>query len=172
MERPFKTVENNPYRNKNNVLLLRGLFLETSSNPDTVIYTLKDHDHRGYPSLKRLYLETADPTEYTFAITHLESWPHWKMLTEASWFEPTIAIWREELELKLRAEALSTIIKTAKGDTRDALQASKYIADKGYDKEKSTKGRPSKEQIARAAFDLAEDHTQVEQDFERLKLVK
>lgn len=170
---PFKTGDS-PYRNSNNVLLLRGLFVETSSNPDSVIYTLKDHDYKGYPSLKKLYLDTNDITEYTFATTYLESWTHWKLLSETTWFAPMAEVWREELELKNRAEALAAIISKSKTNDKEAFQAAKYVADKGWDKSapKSTKGRPSKADIARAAHEIAEDHSQIEQDYERLKLVK
>ena len=50
--------------------LTQSLFLEIGYT-DFSVYTLKDQDYeyndKVYPSLKRLYLEMEDPTEYEFA---------------------------------------------------------------------------------------------------------
>lgn len=55
--------------------LTQSLFLEPNYNVDYAYYTMDDDDKnfkgKVYPSLKRLYLEMEDPTEYEFATTYL-----------------------------------------------------------------------------------------------------
>jgi hypothetical protein len=156
------------FRNTNNVLMFRGIFYETSTSKPNVVYTLKDFDHKGYPSLYRLYMEEADPTEYLFATKHLESWEHWLALCEAPWFKKHVHRWRQELELKAKAQAIAVIVKASKGDGRDAVQAAKYLAEKGWDKSPTSRGRPSKDQVNEAARDIAHDSLRLEEDFQRI----
>src|SRR5574337_902614 len=65
--------------------LTQSLFLEIGYTEQS-IYTLKEEDYmyegKLYPSLKRLYLEMEDLTEYEFANTYLLGWKHWKRLCE------------------------------------------------------------------------------------------
>lgn len=169
----FFTAEGNPtnskFKNSSGVLLTRSLFLETSANRDNVVYTLRDDETRGYPSLRRLYLAMADTTEYEFATRYFENFQHWESLCEASWFQPYISAWRRELDLKLKAEELSRIREVARSGGRDALQASKYLLDKGYDKPSTNKrGRPTKSDISQEAHRIAQDRLRVEEDFERI----
>ena len=126
--------------------LTQGLFLEIGYS-DFAIYTLKDQDHelngKNYLSLKRLYLEIADPTEYEFATTYLLGWKHWMRLCENKALRAHIDEWRDELEIKLRSKAIKTII--AQAGLLGAVQASKWVADRGW----STRGagRPTKAEI-------------------------
>lgn len=163
----------NPFRNDNNVFLLKALFYEFAGDKQTCIYTLKDDDYEGYPSLYRLYMETADPTEYAFATKYLDGWEHWKLLSNATFFQPFVSRWREELELKYKSEALAKIISTSSSTSREALQASKYLLEKGWEKSGQTsRGRPSKDEIRREANRIAEDQSRLEEDYKRLSVVK
>lgn len=155
------------FRNTNNVLFLRELFEETALNKENILYTLKDQDTE-YPSLHRLYMESNDPTEYSFAVAHLEGWEHWKALSESQFFKNYIARWREELEVKLRSETLARILETSRNGGKDAFQANKYITDRGYDKPRTTKGRPTKVQIQNAANDIALSARRESEDLERM----
>jgi hypothetical protein len=125
--------------------LTQSLFLEINYN-DQAIYTLKDHDHthngKQYPSLKRLFLEADDPTEYTFAITHLLGWKHWQRLCENKVLRRHIDEWREELEVKLRSRGVLQAIKNAEAG---GFQSAKWLADRGWDTRGA--GRPSKEEV-------------------------
>ena len=106
----------------------------------------EDREYKGvvYPSLKKLYLLESDPTEYRFANTHLYSWGHWQRICANKRLAEEVVAWREELELKLRAEAVEAMrAKAATGDTA----AAKWISDKGWEGVKH--GRPSKAEIAR-----------------------
>ncbi len=66
IEEHIKAMPKNKFRSGNNGLLLRGLFYETYVHDKAqVIYTLKDYEWKGYPSLYLIFLEstTLDPTE-------------------------------------------------------------------------------------------------------------
>jgi hypothetical protein len=149
----------------------KGLFFETTlSDKSTVKYTLKEKDHQGYPSLKRLYLEEKDPTEYRFASKYLDNYSHWVELCACSWFKPHLEEWRRELELYIKSMALVKIFEEAENTLgKNTFNANKYLLERGWiDKDKNTRGRPSKQQIKEAANQLAQDNQQIEADYERL----
>lgn len=116
------------FKNSMGGLYLLGLFYETVlADKTTVSYTLKDEDHMGFPSLKRLYLEMADPTEYKFAQAYMEHYAHWKRLTECTWFQEYILAWRDELTTKLRNRYISQIEAIASQGGREAFAANRYL---------------------------------------------
>ncbi|MDB4302068.1 hypothetical protein N9924_00730 [bacterium] len=125
--------------------LTQSLFLEIGYKFDFAVYSLKDSDHhyRGevYPSLKRLYLAHEDPTEYDFATTYLLGWNHWKRLNDNKVLRKHFDEWREELELKLRSQAVRDIMDQCANEG-GSFQAAKWLADRGWDKRAA--GRPSK----------------------------
>lgn len=127
--------------------LTQSLFLEIGYS-DFAVYTLKDSDfnYNGklLPSLKRLYLEMEDPTEYEFANTYLLGWRHWKRMNENKILAKYFDEWREELEYKMRAKGVKALLASAKGGN---FQAAKFFIDKGWDKRQA--GRPSKAEVER-----------------------
>lgn len=155
----------------------------TLADKSTVLYTLKDHDHQvilkdgsdrevTYPSLRRLYLETDDPTEYLFYTTYLDGLAHWEELLRCEWFKPYISRWRKELELRLKSEALARIREAAKAGGKEVLALNRYLVEKGWEPKdgQTKKGRPTKADILRAAHEQAFTNNQVSSDFERLTL--
>ena len=151
--------------------LTQSLFYETSDVPDNIIYTLKGDDFKGFPSLKRLYLETSDLTEYEFATTHLGGWHHWQTLCKSPFFQTYLAEWRTELELKLKAMALRNIVDEAKGGEKNSFSANKFLVARGWidkETEPNRRGRPSKEEISRKAEEIAFEDKQIQEDLERL----
>lgn len=127
--------------------LTQSLFLELGYS-DSALYTLKDNDfdYNGklLPSIKRLYLECGDPTEYDFATIHLLGWGHWQRICENKAIRRYIDEWRIELEVKLRSGAVkSALAQAASG----SFQASKWVADRGWDTRGA--GRPSKADVER-----------------------
>jgi hypothetical protein len=152
--------------------LLKGLFFEeTSSDKTGVLYTLKNRDHLGYPSLYRLYMETNDPTEYTFATQYLDGWEHWERLCECSWFKPYVEVWRRELEVRFRATALRNIVD-ASNDTKNpsAYQASKFLVGQGWKEggPKRRAGQPSKDEIKKELHRQVQITKTLDDDFERI----
>jgi hypothetical protein len=125
----------------------QSLFLEIGYS-DMAVYTLKDdhytYNDKVYPSLKRLYLEAADPTEYEFANKFLLGWRHWKRLCENKQIRKHIDEWREELEMKLRCQGVKAMLMSAQSGN---YQAAKWMSDRGW--EARGAGRPSKEDIER-----------------------
>lgn len=163
--------KDNPFKGNSGRRYLKGLFFETTlADKSTVRYTLKERDHEGYPSLKRLYLAEKDPTEYRFASKYLDNYSHWVELCGCSWFKPHLEEWRRELELYIKSHALVNIFDEAEHpEGKNFFNANKYLLERGWiDKEKNTRGRPSKQEIKEAASQLAQDNKQVEEDFNRI----
>lgn len=145
----------------------QSLFLEIGYDTDVAVYTLKENDHtykgKSYPSIRRLYLELEDPTEYTFANTYFMGWKHWQRICDNALVRKHIEEWREELELKMRAEIVVAMKKAAREGN---FQASKWMADKNW--ENRAPGRPSKgEKEAQRKID-SNDHEDYMDDAERL----
>lgn len=166
----------NKFRNDRNHRYTKGLFFELTL-PETrssAIYTLKDWDHEYdgvlYKSLYRLYMEVNDPTEWKFAMAHLDGWEHWEILCNSTWFKPYVARWRRELELRLKSEALARIMRESKTGSKESFQASKYLLEKGWEPKDTKRGRPSKDDIAREARSVVEERERLEADFERLTI--
>lgn len=130
--------------------LTQSLFLEVGYS-DYAVYSIdqdEDYEYKGktYPSLKRLYLECGDPTEYEFANKHLLGWKHWQRLKANKVLAKRFKEWEEELEVRLRSEGIKNAIEHAKTGT---FQAAKWLADKGWDVKGA--GRPTKGQTEREA---------------------
>jgi hypothetical protein len=108
--------------------ITQSMFLEIGYT-DFAVFTTKDNDYtykgKVYPSLKKLYLEYEDPTEYAFVQEYLSGWSQWKQLCNNQQTLKFINEWREELELKLRSQAIRDMIdQSADGGS---FQASKWL---------------------------------------------
>ena len=165
----------NRFKNSSGAHLLKTIFFELDDAEKTqAIYTLKDYDHTVngvlYPSLRRLYVDLADPTEYLFSEQYLDGWSHWKKLCSASFFLPHLKEWREELEVKLRAQELVRIRKVAESGGKESFQAQKFLVTNGWKtpEEKEKVGRPSKTKIKEEAEKLFQERTEFDEDFERI----
>lgn len=125
--------------------LTLGLFLEVAY-ADSALYTLKEVDYtyegRFLPSLKRLYLEMEDPTEYDFATKYLCGWRHWQRIVENKVLRIHVDEWRDELEYRLRSKAVKHMLASAQEGN---FQAAKWFADRGWSSRAA--GRPSKAEI-------------------------
>lgn len=134
------------FKDPSGKLLTQSLFLENGYNTEYAMYTLtdvdKEYNGKIYPSLRRLYLECMDPTEYEFANKYLWGWNHWQRITANALMTDHIENWREELEVKLRALAIASIVKSS----YDSYNAAKWVADGSW---KQKRGRPSKAELAK-----------------------
>lgn len=146
--------------------LTQGLFLEIGYG-DSAIYTLKDDDHdyngRVLLSIKRLYLEMEDVTEYEFANKYFLGWSHWQRICNNKVLRKYIDDWRVELELKLRARAAKLMIDQA---SSGSYQAVKWLADRGWDVKKA--GRPTKEDVESEKKAMAKIESEYGSDVVRL----
>ena len=170
---PYTGPKPNRFRNPvNNTRLLKQLFFEqTLGDKSTVQYTLKDSDHRGYPSLYRLYMELDDPTEWEVGQQLVDGWEHWEMLCACSWFKPYVERWRRELELRMKSKALARVKAEARTNSKESFMANRYLIEKGWepkDGQKAGRGRPSKEEIKKAANEIASHQERISGDFDRI----
>lgn len=152
------TATPNDYRDTRNKFRTRSLFIEWELPPYPAYYTIGPDDRGPHRSLRRLYLETRDPTEKEFSENYLGGWDHHQlMLKGCKWYREMIEEWRVELRAVMKAEAIRTIRLLAanpkeKGATR--LAAAKFLstlgdpATKPTANPKSKRGRPSNEEVA------------------------
>lgn len=132
--------------------LTQALFIEqnTFEGKAGVKYTLKNHDHKGFPSLKRLYFEIDDPTEYKVATTYFDGWEHWLHLCELVWFKPLVTAWRAEMAVKRASEGLERVITEIRSGGKSSLPAARFLLSNGWlstDSSKKKVGRPKKEDV-------------------------
>ena len=159
------------FRDEYGRLLYSKLFFERTvpATRGKVLYSLKDQDHEGYSSLYLKYLSIQDPTEYAFATECFESYEHWLILTKQEWFRPFLERFRRDLETRIRSKALKAIITESRSGSKNAFVANKYLLEKGWiEKEKNTKGAPSKLDIQNAAKEIAESAKSNEEDYLRV----
>lgn len=160
------TPDTSKFKDDNGRYITQGLFLEINYNPETAVYSLKDHDYeyqgKVFPSLRRLFLEMEDPTGYYFSQKYLWGWEHWNRILENKVLFEYIEPWTDELEVKLRAKGINAAIKLG----LDNLTAARWLADGKWNTAK--KGRPSKDDRTRersirdaAAAEAAKDHGRV-----------
>lgn len=117
----------------------QSLFYELRHPKYECLFTLKPYDYEGYRSLKQIYMELADPTEGKISTEVLTSLKLWQSLCKTPWFKPLVEEWREELERKLKAEAVAKLVQ----QSSTSPAAAQFLA-KGRWKEE--RGRPSKEE--------------------------
>ena len=129
--------------------LTQSLFLEINYN-DYAVFTLndeaKEYNGKMYPSLRQYYLDIADPTEYQFAKQCLLGWDHWKRICDNKDIAKEVDKWRDELEVALRSEGILAIVDATTTEGGN-FQAAKWLADKGWEKQRV--GRPSKADLDR-----------------------
>jgi len=124
-----------------------SLFRETALQPrDNVLYTFEE--------ARKLYIECGDPTGYKFATTYLGGWKHFNNLKGSAIIAAKIEEWEDELEIKLRADAVGNMIKLAEGDK--GYQANKFLVDGGWLKKGA--GRPTKEAKRKAIKQHIEEY--------------
>lgn len=148
-----------------------SLFLELHYD-DAAVYSLKEdhwtHETRGfYPSIKKLYVEMEDPTEYEFANKYFLGWKHWQQICKSKIMRAHIDEWRAELETKLRCRGVKAMLESA---NQGNYQASKWLVDRGWDVR--GKGRPSKADVDSAKAIETKIVQEYADDVERLRLVK
>ncbi len=143
-----------------------SLFYETNTTAMDSVFTLRPHEWKGYPSAKEMYLSIADPTEYEFALALLGSWEHWQRVMRCKWFQEHLDDWRETLEVKLRSQAIQRVAAISKGGSPGALNASRWLAERGW--VESKRGRPSKAEVTSERRRQALLDQEISDDLERI----
>jgi len=159
-------------KDSNNAPLTQSLFVETNGTDKDPIMTLGDNDldmdGKTLYSLKKIYMEEADPEEYRVAIRIFGSWAHWKRLLDNKKIMKYIIQYREELDVSIRSEAVRSLIVSASLDSPKGISAAKYIAEKGWKKRKA--GAPSREEVKSELKAQVEIDAELEEDMKRLNL--
>ena len=109
-----------------------------------------------------------DPTEYYYATKIIGSWEKWESFVNNN--TALVALWRRELEAKIKSTCLQYILEASRGETRHALQAAKYLIEAPWIKEDSKRGRPSKSDIENETKRMAEDIQRVAEDYKRISV--
>jgi len=149
----------------------KSLFYELSyDDPSLSLFTFKSDDIEAHGqhflSLQKLYLSLApnDPTEYEFAQTVFGSWDIWQTLSKAPVIKVHVSRWRNEVEVKVKSEAIRAIAEEMKTGGRSSFSAAKLLLDKGWlDKESATiaktklKAKETDDQNKEALALLSED---------------
>ena len=150
-----------------------SLFWEYRIDNHPYHWTLLDSDRefegKVIPSLKKIYLDYnhVPGFEYDFAMEVLGSWAHWEKLC-VSGVKQHVASWKEELEVKIKANSIKSIIQASiEGEGASKLQAAKYLDGKGY---APTRGRPSKEEKAGRLIQDNAVNNEIADDLERVGL--
>jgi len=154
----------------------QSLFVEHPHESYPAYFTLKKQDHKGKISLYRKYMEIGDPTEYKVAIQILGSWDHWEALKRSKWFMVHLTGWREELKVRMESERYYDMLhiqRNVKTDSPQAVQATKWLADRYGDSKDVTRkaGRPSKEEKAAHLKQIEQEQEYINEDVKRLGLV-
>lgn len=164
---------NNPMKDIRGAWRLGSLFYEHAIEGYSPLWTICDVDRTvgdvTYPSLKQIYMsyEHTPGSEYEFAIAEIGSWVHWERLIKSPLLRSTIQQWRDELEVKIRANAIKSIIKTSLGDSSASATAAKWLAEKGYSPKR---GRPTKEEKAGHLKQEERIDKEIQDDMERIGL--
>lgn len=154
----------------------QSLFIETPHDSYPAKFTLKKYDKvkdgKTYISLYLKYMEIADPTEYQVAVRLFGSWDHWQALTRSKWFGDHLTGWREELKIRLESERYYEMQEVATKDkgSAQAVQATKWLADRYGDKATAKRGRPSKAEKAQHLSKLKSETAELNEDIARLGL--
>lgn len=159
----------------NGKLRTSDLFIEMNQSEYPAYYTTANQDRTVdgvvYPSLKRLYLEEEDITEFDFATKYLESYEHWEQFVNSTRLKDMIDQWRKELVLKIKSRSLKGIIRDAVRENK--YEANKFLITNGWiDKDaegKKVRGRPSKEEIKQEINRQASIEKELEEDLKRIK---
>jgi hypothetical protein len=171
MAKDFK-VDKSKLKDNMGRALTQSLFLEMNYNTNFAVYSLaeEDREYQGvvYPSLKRLYLQEEDLSEYQFAKKYLLGWKHWCRLKENKNLNDHFEEWKEELNIAMQSEAIKAIIDQALDGNN--FQATKWLAERGWDKRGP--GRPSKEETEKRDAIKVRLDEEFAKDAERLKVVK
>lgn len=126
----------------------------------------------GTINFGKAYVESRDPTGYRVTQELLNGdYTLWTVLMGCRWFVAAKEVWDRELDAALASDAIQEIQFLMKeGMPAQKLAAAKYLANREYKKDKTaTKGRPKREDIDKAAKDLAVSEKELAEDLKRIR---
>lgn len=159
-------MKNPNFKDKMGRFITQGLFIDHRYDETYAVYTLHDEDmeYKGnlYPSLKRLFLEEEDPTQYYFANKYLYNWDHWLVMKNNKELYKEIERWEIELEVRMRAKGVKQLLELNK---KGNFNAAKWVADGSWEVKRGRPSRAEREQERkireRAMEEAAEESARV-----------
>lgn len=149
-------IDKSRFKDEKGNYITQGLFHEFAQTPKHKFYSVQGWDvtnnGKTYISLKNLYLEMEDPTEYLFANTYLYDWNHWQRICRNKVLQREIQTWRRELELRLRAKGIVKMRQKAAEGNQEAI---KWLAEGRWDA--AVAGRPRKKDLEEAVESVSND---------------
>jgi hypothetical protein len=121
----------------------RALFYEFRNPALEPTYTVHFQDRKVgdklYKSMRLVYINTCDPTEWTFVqkVCHGD-WEYWNQLQRAlnnyilKPKKDSVERWRKEMEVKMRSDALLAIYADSKSGGMSAVSSAKWLAEGRY----------------------------------------
>lgn len=176
-ELPFTNHFDNPMKDPQGRFRTGSLFWELRRKEDgrderlPPIFTTKEEDFTvdgvTYKSLKKVYMsyDHIPGFEYDFAMDTLGSWDHWQRLCTNGEISKLIKDWRTELEIKIKAEAMKTVLAQSR-DREKGLTAARTLL--GEEHKGAKRGRPSKEEVQRQQKIEAGIRDNIQEDMDRL----
>ena len=148
----------------------KSLFYEANDYQiENAIFTLGDEDvtikGKALISLRKRFVDSDDPTGYLISQEFLGGYSHWDAICKSS-LRTEVEKWQEELEVKLRSIGLLNAINSAISGN---FNASKFLAEKGWSKRVA--GRPTNEEVERAAKQEAKLTSAFADDMKRLEML-
>lgn len=128
-----------------------SLFAETTQDKNRhPVFTLRDYDYNGLPSMYQLYMRSTD--EYEAAMLTVGSMTHWRKLMSSSWFMTGdsnrnftgLTAWRKDMQARDASMAKSLLMSKVREGDRQAAQFLMTYATKGDTAglKESTKAKP------------------------------
>lgn len=129
-------------------------------------------DREGLINFGKEYVDCGDPTGYKVAQKLFDGdYTLWTVLMQCRWFVAAKELWDKELDAKLKSEGLDKVRELLRdGLAPQQLAAAKYLANQEYRKDRAAgKGRPKREDVDRAAKELAASEKEVADDMARIR---
>ena len=159
-------------RGKMNRVRTNSLFIETIDDHIKYepLFNLSQEDDvekngKVYPSLKKIYLDIGDPTEYEFAVHVFGEWKIWKRVSANKDIKRYVDDWREELEVKIRSDAIRSLRDAAQTEGTRGIAAAKYVAERGWEKVRGSRTKEASEQRTKIEKRIS---SVIDEDAERL----
>lgn len=143
--------------NETNQNYTKALFFEWHDDEVSPLYTLKDQECNGLPSMYQIYIHSTD--EYEAAMKLVGSIRHWEKLCGSKWFMEGVGApaghrglkaWREDLILRDRSRAKAMLVQEAE---KGSVTAQKILLELGGTKTQSQKDRAAKSTTERSNGD-------------------
>ncbi len=121
------------FKDTRGVQKTESLFIETiqpqPAKTYEPLYSLRDYDHKGYPSAYQIYMDSID--ERDAAIKLVGSMAHWRKLCSLKWFMDGrleagfegIDVWRSDMAARDATEAKRVLLMQCKDDNVPAARA-------------------------------------------------